>query len=87
MYLRNTIHDLMDGRAVSDRLVHINHCYDALRQMIQCHADDTPLYAPYRSRLTGDGQFLRCRNWDALTAWAKRHTACWPTGHCQDLET
>ncbi|KAL4953181.1 hypothetical protein BDW69DRAFT_195030 [Aspergillus filifer] len=91
IYLRDTITDLMaegklevDSDSDHDRLRHINHCYDALRQSIQCRADDTPLYIPYRSKRTGDGQLRRCRDWDALTVWAKRHTACWPTGHCAD---
>ena len=86
MYLRDAMKDLMAGRSVDDKLIHINHCYDSLRQSIQCRADDTLLYIPYRSRLTGDGQFRRCRDWKALTAWAQEHTACWPTGHCADLE-
>ncbi|KAI9372943.1 hypothetical protein BJX61DRAFT_533578 [Aspergillus egyptiacus] len=90
IYLRDTIQDLLlSGKDVTvsdDRLVHIHHCYDALRQSIQCRADDTPLYIPFRSKRTGDGQLRRCRDWDALTAFAQRHTACWPTGHCADLE-
>ncbi|KAF7860759.1 hypothetical protein EAF04_008277 [Stromatinia cepivora] len=85
MYLRDAIKDLRAGKSVDDKLIHLNHCYDALRQEIQCHADDTPLYAPYRSKLTGDGQFRRCRDWKALTAWAQEHSACYPTGHCADL--
>ncbi|KAL3463242.1 hypothetical protein BJX64DRAFT_257381 [Aspergillus heterothallicus] len=91
IYLRETIQLLiMSGASLDmiekdhDRLVHINHCYDALRQAIQCRADDTPLYIPYRSKRTGDGQLRRCRDWEALTAWARRHSACWPTGHCAD---
>lgn len=86
IYLRETIQDLLAGKSVDHKAVHINHCYDALRQAIQCRADDTPIYIPYRSRLTGDGQYRRCRDWDALEAWAQKHTACWPTGHCADLE-
>ncbi|KAL4747570.1 hypothetical protein BDW72DRAFT_209508 [Aspergillus terricola var. indicus] len=90
IYLRNTIKDLMAGEMIDEdndyeRLVHINHCYDALRQSIQCRSDGTPLYIPYRSKRTGDGQLRRCRDWDALTAWARKHTACWPTGHCADM--
>ncbi|KAL4981903.1 hypothetical protein BDW68DRAFT_195936 [Aspergillus falconensis] len=89
IYLRETIKALIageniDAKSDNERLVHINHCYDALRQSIQCRADDTPLYIPYRSKRTGDGQLRRCRDWNALTVWAKRHTACWPTGHCND---
>lgn len=75
----------MAGKSVDEKAVHINHCYDALRQEIQCRANDIPLYAPYQSKLTGDGQFRLCRDWDALTEFAKEHTACWPTGHCADL--
>ncbi|POS78534.1 hypothetical protein DHEL01_v203066 [Diaporthe helianthi] len=54
MYLREVIQDLMAGKSVDDKAIHINHCYDALRQEIQCRASDYPLYAPYRSKLTGD---------------------------------
>ena len=86
MYLRDTIKDLMAGEKADDKVIHINHCYDTLRQSIQCHADDTPLYAPYRSRLTGEGQFRLCHDWNGLTKWAREHTACWPTGHCADLQ-
>ncbi|KAH8703314.1 hypothetical protein BGW36DRAFT_369138 [Talaromyces proteolyticus] len=86
IYLRDAIKDLMANKPVDDKLIHINHCYDSLRQSIQCRADDTPLYIPYRSKLTGDGQFRRCRDWNALTSWAQKNTACWPTGHCADLE-
>lgn len=86
IYLRDIIRDLRAGGSVDDRLVHINHCYDALRQAIQCAADDTPLYAPeWPSRLTGDGQLRLCRNWAALTRYAEERTACWPTGHCSNL--
>ncbi|ESZ91308.1 hypothetical protein SBOR_8307 [Sclerotinia borealis F-4128] len=85
IYLRDVITDLRAGKSVDEKLIHLNHCYDALRQEIQCHADDTPLYAPYRSKLTGNGQFRRCRDWKALTTWAQEHTACYPTGHCADL--
>ncbi|KAI9148251.1 Phenylalanine aminomutase (L-beta-phenylalanine forming) [Paramyrothecium foliicola] len=86
IYLREVIQDLMAGKSVDGKAIHINHCYDALRQEIQCRASDYPLYAPYQSKLTGDGQFRLCRDWDALTEFAKEHTACWPTGHCADLE-
>ncbi|PYI24318.1 hypothetical protein BO99DRAFT_427966 [Aspergillus violaceofuscus CBS 115571] len=89
IYLRDTIKDLMAGGTLDpqsdtdgERLVHINHCYDALRQAIQCRADDTPLYIPNRSKRTGDGQLRRCRDWNALTVSAERYSACWPTGHC-----
>ncbi|KAH8653081.1 hypothetical protein BGZ60DRAFT_343288, partial [Tricladium varicosporioides] len=44
MYLREAIQDLMAGKGVEGKEVHINHCYDALRQSIQCAADDTLLY-------------------------------------------
>ncbi|OGM44990.1 hypothetical protein ABOM_005775 [Aspergillus bombycis] len=86
IYLRETIQALLSGKSVDDKAAHINHCYDALRQAIQCRADDTPIYIPYRSRLTGDGQHRPCRDWNALENWAQRHSACWPTGHCADLE-
>ncbi|KAL3481675.1 hypothetical protein BJX99DRAFT_253203 [Aspergillus californicus] len=86
IYLRDAINALMDGEDVDDKLVHIHHCFDALRQAIQCRADDTPLYIPYRSKKTGDGQLRRCRDWNALGAWARGLTACWPTGHCADLD-
>ncbi|KAF7906113.1 hypothetical protein EAF00_000392 [Botryotinia globosa] len=85
IYLRDTIKSLQAGKSVDKNLIHINHCYDTLRQAIQCRADDTPLYTPYKSRLTGDGQFRLCRDWGALTIWAQDHSACWPTGHCADL--
>jgi Mycotoxin biosynthesis protein UstYa len=57
---------------------HVSHCLDALRRQILCDADDTPRATERRAELvTGVGQHRLCRDWGALEAWARRHTACY----------
>lgn len=57
---------------------HISHCLDTLRRQIVCDADDTPRATDRRPEIVaGLGQYRMCRSWDALEAFAKRHTACY----------
>lgn len=57
---------------------HISHCLDTLRRQIVCDADDTPRATDRRPEVVaGLGQYRMCRSWDALEAFAKRHTACY----------
>jgi len=47
--IRNTVTDLVNRGPLEDRtqtMRHLTHCFDALRQSIQCRADDTPLNVP-----------------------------------------
>jgi len=41
-----------------------------------CNADSTPLYT-FGDNTAGDGQLHKCRDWDALRAYAAEHTACY----------
>ncbi|KAI0397928.1 hypothetical protein F5Y17DRAFT_254992 [Xylariaceae sp. FL0594] len=57
---------------------HISHCLDALRRQIVCDADDTPRATDRRPEaVAGLGQHRMCRDWTALEAFARRHTACY----------
>ena len=57
-------------------LEHDFHCFDAIRQQIMCHADDTLLYTTGH-RDAGVNQTRQCRDWDALREWATERTACY----------
>jgi hypothetical protein len=57
---------------------HVSHCVDALRRQILCDADDTPRATDRREEVvSGVHQHRKCRSWDELEAFAKRHTACY----------
>ncbi|KAI0554240.1 hypothetical protein F4679DRAFT_579849 [Xylaria curta] len=55
---------------------HINHCFDTLRQNVQCNADNTPLYT-FGDHTAGDGQLHRCKDWQQLHSWAAENSACY----------
>ncbi|KAL2001276.1 hypothetical protein VTN02DRAFT_1965 [Thermoascus thermophilus] len=60
-----------------DRLEHIQHCLDSLRQDILCEADDTPLYStPGPDKNVGMDEVRQCRSWSKLEAWARSRSAC-----------
>jgi hypothetical protein len=57
-------------------LDHVEHCIEALRIVLMCHADTTP----YLIEEDNDGQSIirsdalyRCRKWNKLTEWAGKH--------------
>jgi len=54
---------------------HARHCFDAFRQFIMCHADNTPLYTLGR-HTSGDGQWHMCKDWSALRRYAHEKSAC-----------
>ncbi|EUC46254.1 hypothetical protein COCMIDRAFT_93339 [Bipolaris oryzae ATCC 44560] len=58
---------------------HVLHCFDALRQHVMCHADNTPLYG-HGHGIAGDGQLHQCRDWNALRDYATKNTACFRDG-------
>lgn len=58
---------------------HVLHCFDAIRQHIMCHADNTPLYGLGHG-IAGDGQLHQCRDWNALRDYATKNTACFRDG-------
>ncbi|RYC56192.1 hypothetical protein CHU98_g10016 [Xylaria longipes] len=55
---------------------HVDHCFDALRQNVQCNADNTPLYS-FGDHTAGDGQLHKCKDWAQLRTWAAENTACY----------
>lgn len=56
---------------------HISHCFDSLRQHIQCTAPDNLLYT-YGNHSSGDGQVRQCRDWHYLHQWTVAHSTCNP---------
>lgn len=60
----------------AEPIEHMFHCLDALRQDIQCYADDTPRFTD-ESHLSGIGQIRQCRSWSKLEEWARARPACW----------
>ncbi|KAI0469383.1 hypothetical protein F4859DRAFT_487986 [Xylaria cf. heliscus] len=57
---------------------HVSHCLDALRRQIICDADDTPRATDRRVEVvSGLYQHRRCRSWEQLEEFAKKHTACY----------
>ncbi|KAI0198298.1 hypothetical protein F4808DRAFT_263573 [Astrocystis sublimbata] len=60
---------------------HILHCLDTLRVEVMCTADDTLRYVPLNSAHNGyrpgDGQPRKCRNWDTVQSFVKKHDPCY----------
>ncbi|KAI4187233.1 MAG: hypothetical protein L6R41_002951 [Letrouitia leprolyta] len=70
------------GQNQSMTFPHVNHCFDALRQDIMCHADDTPRYTTTTNDPeSGVGQMRQCRSWDKLQEWTRERTACFRNIH------
>ncbi|KAH7082307.1 hypothetical protein FB567DRAFT_581693 [Paraphoma chrysanthemicola] len=65
---------------------HLQHCLNDLREDAMCNADDTPRYThTWPDRVTGaDGQLRQCRNFEALSTWARSNTACFSFSHRDD---
>ena len=79
--LHRTFREYRDNLSQSHAPEHTNHCLDWLRNDIQCHADDTPLYESNSRRPDiGIGQVRRCRDWSRLQAWAREHHSCYRYG-------
>jgi len=59
---------------------HIYHCLDAIRQDVECQADDMPM--PYLD-VYGEGQVRQCRNFTKLVEWATtpERDPCYRRGH------
>ncbi len=41
-----------------------------------CNANNSPLYT-FGDKTAEDGQLHRCRDWNELSAYATKHTACY----------
>lgn len=50
---------------------HVFHCLDALRQDIQCLADDTPMPVTTLPAVVGEGQVRKCRDFQQLIRWTQ----------------
>ncbi|RAH84231.1 hypothetical protein BO86DRAFT_280178, partial [Aspergillus japonicus CBS 114.51] len=76
--MRTTFWEAVEQRPFSHPggMGHVEHCFDALRQAIQCYADDTPLYT-FGKFTAGDGQVHQCRSWHELRDFATSYTACY----------
>ncbi|KAI0436033.1 hypothetical protein F4803DRAFT_557407 [Xylaria telfairii] len=75
--MRITLWESIDGKPLTyHHEPHVDHCFDALRQYVQCNADNTPLYS-FGHNTAGDGQLHRCKDWNQLRDWAAEHTACY----------
>ncbi|KAI4169556.1 MAG: hypothetical protein LQ343_005636 [Gyalolechia ehrenbergii] len=85
IYLRNVRKAFMEyhtGQNQSMTFPHVNHCFDALRQDIMCHADDTPRYTTTTNDPeSGVGQMRQCRSWTKLQEWTRERTACFRNIH------
>ncbi|KAL6706178.1 hypothetical protein ACN47E_006094 [Coniothyrium glycines] len=92
--VRSTLLSLSRKSPVQYPMHHALHCFDALRQHIICHADNTPLYG-HGDGMAGDGQMHECKDWNALRNYATENTACFRDGqpgmsledrfnHCDD---
>ncbi|KAH9909713.1 hypothetical protein F4778DRAFT_10344 [Xylariomycetidae sp. FL2044] len=75
--MRLTFWEAMDGKPFTYQPgPHVDHCFDAMRQYVQCNADNTPLYS-FGDHTAGDGQLHKCKNWDQLRVWAAERSACY----------
>ncbi|KAL8923920.1 MAG: hypothetical protein Q9208_004357 [Pyrenodesmia sp. 3 TL-2023] len=75
--IRSAYMEYHTGQNQSKTFPHINHCFDALRQDIMCHADDTPRYTTTTNDPeSGVGQVRQCRSWEQLQRWSRERTAC-----------
>jgi hypothetical protein len=76
-------HDIVDlnvtnHASVADRM-HVDHCIEALRLMLMCEADVTPLLieVDHSSTLGQKSDFNvhhKCRNWEKITDWQYAHS-------------
>lgn len=69
------------GDTEEERMGHVDHCVDQIRQYLMCHADTTPLVWQWSERnkkyLTYMGMKHTCRDWDRFYEWAERHQSQW----------
>ncbi|KAG4441774.1 hypothetical protein IFR05_002765 [Cadophora sp. M221] len=72
---KDSYFNLRDGKANETDVLHLSHCWDYLRQTIQCHADTTLEWMPnptqHASR--GWGYEHECRDFNAVYVWAEEN--------------
>lgn len=68
------------GDTEEERMGHVDHCVDQIRQYLMCHADTTPLVWQWSERnkkyLTYMGMKHTCRDWTFLRTSAKGPAHC-----------
>ncbi|CAI7631838.1 unnamed protein product [Penicillium discolor] len=81
--IRRAVKQLMSKEENNVKFTHIEHCLDTLRQDLMCKADDTPMPSLELVNAAGEGQVLKCKNFDKLIAWAKHpdRDACYQRGN------
>ncbi len=72
--------DLTSGTDKSaDNVVHFEHCYEQLRQSLQCHADVSTIFWEWserRQRYLGNAHTTHtCRNFDKIRQWGVKNRA------------
>ncbi|KAI9654793.1 MAG: hypothetical protein M1821_005787 [Bathelium mastoideum] len=86
--IRQAYHYALRGEEFTIASHHIDHCFDALRQDIMCRADDTPMPVNATEHSIGNGQELRCRDWNKLVEWTQHpdRQACYDNlGDYEDI--
>ncbi|KAF2151844.1 hypothetical protein K461DRAFT_268950 [Myriangium duriaei CBS 260.36] len=80
----NEYHDGVKKEDQSYTYGHVMHCLNILLQTVMCNADDTPLYfgrlhanVDTTNPRAGIGSIRMCRDWKALNAWSRSHSACY----------
>lgn len=70
-----------------DNLVHLEHCYDQLRQSLQCHSDVATIYwgwVPEVNKAYGNlATTHTCKDYEKVKEWARDHQI---QGECQAPE-
>lgn len=72
--------DLTSGSAESnDTVVHFEHCYEQLRQSLQCHSDVSTIFWEWserRQRYLGNAHTTHtCRNFEKIRQWGNENRA------------
>lgn len=72
--------DLTSGSAESkDNVVHFEHCYEQLRQSLQCHSDVSTIFWEWserRQRYLGNAHTTHtCRNFEKIRQWGDENRA------------
>lgn len=83
--------DLTSGsEEAEENLDHLEHCYDSLRQALQCNADLSTIYyewVPERNRLVGNlATTHTCKNYDSILQWARDHQYKGPLDYTAKVE-
>lgn len=70
--------DLTSGSdEAEDNIYHMEHCYDQLRQSLQCASDTSTIYwewSPEKKKMFGNLRTTHtCRNFEKIRDWAVQH--------------